>query len=112
MGLLFQCMYSVYGNILFLKKATKVLAKNSMIIAGLHLFHSYFLITYFNLIGAAVSVWISYLLVCVLSFIDAKKATQGSLENSTMDMVIIGIGVVAQVVLVVFFHFRWSALFI
>ena len=71
-----------------------------------------FLITYFNLIGAAVSVWISYLLVCVLSFIDAKKATQGSLENSTMDMVIIGIGVVAQLVLVVFFHFRWSALFI
>ena len=111
MGLLFQCMYSVYGNILFLKKATKVLAKNSMIIAGLHLFHSYFLITYFNLIGAAVSVWISYLLVCILSFIDAKKETQGSLENSSMDMVIIGIGVVAQVVLVAFFNFHWSVLF-
>ena len=111
-SLLFHCMYSIYGNILFYLKATKILAANSIIIAIFHLFHSYILILKIGIIGAVVSLWISYFLIYISTFLAVRKKTSYKLVKSNIDVIILIVGMALQGFLVLYFHLEWNNLYI
>lgn len=112
LSLVFHCMYSVYGNMLFYLKATKVLAKNSVFVGILHVAHSYYFIGTLGIVGAAYSVWISYFLTYVLTLYNVIKITGNSFKNVKIDVLILFFGVLVQVVLVMYFDARWLNIYI
>lgn len=112
MSLLFQCLYSIYGNFLFYKKATKTLARNSLIIAGLHVIHSYILISMFSLVGAVISISISYWLIYLSSFRSSKQVLDHEMAGEKRDVIYILAGLTAQIIMIWYFHLEWNAIYI
>ncbi len=111
LSLLFHCMYSVYGNMLIYIKKTKSLAKNSIIVAVLHLIHNYFFVNTFGIIGSVYSVWISYFLIYILTFIDLKKLSTHPMNKSYMDILILSGGMFAQGILLLYFDSKWMNIY-
>ena len=111
-SLLFHCMYSIYGNMLFYLKKTKILAKNSIVVGVSHLVHSYYFISYFGIVGTVYSIWISYLFTYLLTFYNVKKTTSEDFQNGHIDMMLLAGGMFLQILLLLYFNMKWQSVYI